>query len=203
MWFGLCSHLCACVCACTYRWPHRAGPRIFIGKLSKETTEADVKDYFMRFGYVMDVYLPKAKDNKTVSDDGWAAADLLRYSLAVAMVHCWHAVGGGSPVSAHLLRTLQTFKENGAMLDTCIHHHLCLLCPSTGAPWFRFRDLRDGGRHPACGEPRRTQTQGRHHCHRHRHAQGTLHSHCPHGYWPYGAHTHTHTYRAHTHIASH
>lgn len=43
----------------------RAGPRIFIGKLTKDTSEADVKDYFMRFGYVMDVYLPKAKDNKT------------------------------------------------------------------------------------------------------------------------------------------
>jgi RNA-binding protein Musashi len=48
-------------------WPQRAGPRIFIGKLSKDTTEADVKEYFMRFGYVMDVYLPKAKDNKMVS----------------------------------------------------------------------------------------------------------------------------------------
>ncbi|KAG2489014.1 hypothetical protein HYH03_012452 [Edaphochlamys debaryana] len=43
----------------------RAGPRIFIGKLTKDTSEADVKDYFMRFGYVMDVYLPKAKDNKS------------------------------------------------------------------------------------------------------------------------------------------
>ncbi|GIL66853.1 hypothetical protein Vafri_20242 [Volvox africanus] len=42
----------------------RAGPRIFIGKLTKDTSEADVKEYFMRFGYVMDVYLPKAKDNK-------------------------------------------------------------------------------------------------------------------------------------------
>uniref|UniRef100_A0A7S0RZM2 RRM domain-containing protein n=1 Tax=Chlamydomonas leiostraca TaxID=1034604 RepID=A0A7S0RZM2_9CHLO len=42
----------------------RAGPRIFIGKLTKETSEADVKEYFMRFGYVMDVYLPKSKDNK-------------------------------------------------------------------------------------------------------------------------------------------
>ncbi len=42
----------------------RAGPRIFVGKLTKDTSEADVKDYFMRFGYVMDVYLPKAKDNK-------------------------------------------------------------------------------------------------------------------------------------------
>ncbi|EFJ48141.1 hypothetical protein VOLCADRAFT_43575, partial [Volvox carteri f. nagariensis] len=41
-----------------------AGPRIFIGKLTKDTGEADVKEYFMRFGYVMDVYLPKAKDNK-------------------------------------------------------------------------------------------------------------------------------------------
>lgn len=50
-----------------HRWPQRAGPRIFIGKLSKDTTEADVKEYFMRFGYVMDVYLPKAKDNKMVS----------------------------------------------------------------------------------------------------------------------------------------
>eukprot|EP00195_Chlamydomonas_chlamydogama_P005652 CAMPEP_0202899790 /NCGR_PEP_ID=MMETSP1392-20130828/8458_1 /ASSEMBLY_ACC=CAM_ASM_000868 /TAXON_ID=225041 /ORGANISM="Chlamydomonas chlamydogama, Strain SAG 11-48b" /LENGTH=546 /DNA_ID=CAMNT_0049586051 /DNA_START=310 /DNA_END=1950 /DNA_ORIENTATION=+ len=42
----------------------RAGPRIFIGKLTKETSEADVKEYFMKFGYVMDVYLPKSKDNK-------------------------------------------------------------------------------------------------------------------------------------------
>ncbi len=42
----------------------RAGPRIFIGKLTKETSEADVKDYFSKFGYVMDVYLPKSKDNK-------------------------------------------------------------------------------------------------------------------------------------------
>lgn len=42
----------------------RAGPRIFVGKLSKDCTEADVKEYFMRFGYVMDVYLPKSKDNK-------------------------------------------------------------------------------------------------------------------------------------------
>lgn len=49
-----------------WRWC-RAGPRIFIGKLTKETSEADVKDYFMRFGYVMDVYLPKSKDNKMVS----------------------------------------------------------------------------------------------------------------------------------------
>ncbi len=52
------------------RWPHRAGPRIFIGKLSKDTTEADVKEYFVRFGYVMDVYLPKAKDNKMVRRAG-------------------------------------------------------------------------------------------------------------------------------------
>lgn len=43
----------------------RSGPRIFIGKLTKDTSEADVKEYFSRFGYVMDVYMPKAKDNKT------------------------------------------------------------------------------------------------------------------------------------------
>lgn len=43
----------------------RAGPRLFIGKLTKETTEGDVKEYFQRFGYVMDVYLPKSKDNKS------------------------------------------------------------------------------------------------------------------------------------------
>jgi hypothetical protein len=42
----------------------RAGPRIFIGKLTKDTSEADVKEYFGRFGFVMDVYMPKAKDNK-------------------------------------------------------------------------------------------------------------------------------------------
>lgn len=40
----------------------RAGPRIFIGKLNKDTSEQDVKDYFSKFGFVMDVYLPKSKD---------------------------------------------------------------------------------------------------------------------------------------------
>lgn len=54
---------CLCLPSCL----RSAGPRIFIGKLTKETTEADVKEYFMRFGYVMDVYLPKSKDNKMVS----------------------------------------------------------------------------------------------------------------------------------------
>ncbi|GAB4820792.1 hypothetical protein N2152v2_007838 [Parachlorella kessleri] len=42
----------------------RAGPRIFVGKLNKDTSEQDVKDYFIRFGYVMDVYLPRDKNNK-------------------------------------------------------------------------------------------------------------------------------------------
>jgi hypothetical protein len=39
--------------------PLPPGPRIFIGKLSKETSEQDVKDHFMRFGFVLDVYLPR------------------------------------------------------------------------------------------------------------------------------------------------
>ena len=42
----------------------RAGPRIFVGKLNRETTEFDVKEYFIQFGYVMDVYLPRDKHNK-------------------------------------------------------------------------------------------------------------------------------------------
>eukprot|EP01025_Chloroclados_australasicus_P065315 TRINITY_DN8908_c1_g1_i1.p1 TRINITY_DN8908_c1_g1~~TRINITY_DN8908_c1_g1_i1.p1 ORF type:complete len:512 (-),score=41.64 TRINITY_DN8908_c1_g1_i1:3201-4736(-) len=42
----------------------RAGPRIFIGKLSKDTTEQDVREYFQSFGFVLDVYMPKNKDNK-------------------------------------------------------------------------------------------------------------------------------------------
>ena len=42
----------------------RAGPRIFVGKLSKEVNEDDVKDCFSKFGFVLDVYLPKNKDNK-------------------------------------------------------------------------------------------------------------------------------------------
>ncbi|KAK9827371.1 hypothetical protein WJX81_002984 [Elliptochloris bilobata] len=42
----------------------RAGPRIFVGKLNKETTEGDVREYFTRFGYVMDVYMPRDKINR-------------------------------------------------------------------------------------------------------------------------------------------
>lgn len=41
--------------------PPSAGPRIFVGKLNKDTSEQDVKDYFIRFGYVMDVYLPRGE----------------------------------------------------------------------------------------------------------------------------------------------
>ncbi|KAK9865944.1 hypothetical protein WJX84_000445 [Apatococcus fuscideae] len=43
----------------------RAGPRIFIGKLNKDTSESDVRDYFTRFGYVMDVYMPRDKSNRS------------------------------------------------------------------------------------------------------------------------------------------
>jgi len=42
----------------------RAGPRIFVGKLNRETSDQDVKDYFARFGYVLDVYLPRDRVNK-------------------------------------------------------------------------------------------------------------------------------------------
>jgi hypothetical protein len=41
--------------------PQPAGPRIFVGKLSKDTGEQDVKDHFMRFGFVLDVYLPRGE----------------------------------------------------------------------------------------------------------------------------------------------
>lgn len=43
---------------------YRGGPRLFVGKLSKDTTEQDLREYFMRYGYVMDVYMPRSKDNK-------------------------------------------------------------------------------------------------------------------------------------------
>jgi RNA-binding protein Musashi len=42
----------------------RAGPRIFVGKLNRETSDQDIKAYFSRFGYVLDVYLPRDKSNK-------------------------------------------------------------------------------------------------------------------------------------------
>lgn len=38
--------------------------RIFIGKLSKEVMETDIKDYCSKFGYVLDVYIPRDKNNK-------------------------------------------------------------------------------------------------------------------------------------------
>ena len=38
-----------------------AGPRIGVGTLSKDTGEQDVKDHFMRFGFVLDVYLPRGE----------------------------------------------------------------------------------------------------------------------------------------------
>jgi RNA-binding protein Musashi len=36
-----------------------------VGKLNKHTTEADVREYFTRFGYVMDVYMPRDKVHRT------------------------------------------------------------------------------------------------------------------------------------------
>lgn len=41
-----------------------AGPRIFVGKLVRGTTESDVRDYFSKFGYVMDVYMPRDRVNR-------------------------------------------------------------------------------------------------------------------------------------------
>lgn len=41
-----------------------AGPRIFVGKLNRATTEADVREYFTRFGFVLDVYMPRDKHNR-------------------------------------------------------------------------------------------------------------------------------------------
>eukprot|EP01025_Chloroclados_australasicus_P055640 TRINITY_DN6785_c0_g1_i3.p3 TRINITY_DN6785_c0_g1~~TRINITY_DN6785_c0_g1_i3.p3 ORF type:complete len:405 (-),score=45.97 TRINITY_DN6785_c0_g1_i3:2685-3899(-) len=41
-----------------------SGIRIFVTKLTRDTTEQDVREYFQRFGYVLDVYLPKNKDNR-------------------------------------------------------------------------------------------------------------------------------------------
>lgn len=42
----------------------RGGPRIFVGKLSKDTVEQDLAEYFSQFGFVMDVYIPRSKENK-------------------------------------------------------------------------------------------------------------------------------------------
>eukprot|EP00210_Caulerpa_lentillifera_P004774 g4558.t1 len=42
----------------------RGGPRIFVGKLTKDTVEQDLADYFSKFGFVMDVYIPRSKENK-------------------------------------------------------------------------------------------------------------------------------------------
>lgn len=41
-----------------------SGPRMFVGKLTRDTNEQDVKEYFSRFGFVLDVYLPRDKSNK-------------------------------------------------------------------------------------------------------------------------------------------
>jgi len=41
----------------------RGGPRIFVGKLSKDTVEQDLAEYFSQFGFVMDVYIPRSKEN--------------------------------------------------------------------------------------------------------------------------------------------
>lgn len=38
--------------------------RIFVGKLGKDVMESDIKDYCARFGFVLDVYIPRDKNNK-------------------------------------------------------------------------------------------------------------------------------------------
>ncbi|KAK2080552.1 hypothetical protein QBZ16_000405 [Prototheca wickerhamii] len=42
----------------------RAGPRLFVGKLHRDTSEADLREYFAAFGFVLDVYLPRDRVNK-------------------------------------------------------------------------------------------------------------------------------------------
>jgi hypothetical protein len=61
---------------CTFRCT--AGPRIFIGKLNKDTSEQDVKDHFMRFGFVLDVYLPRGE----------------RRPLCGSLGPCWRPLAG-------------------------------------------------------------------------------------------------------------
>lgn len=39
--------------------------RIFVGKLGKEVLENDIKEYCARFGFVLDVYIPRDKHNKS------------------------------------------------------------------------------------------------------------------------------------------
>ena len=59
-----CLHYSACPCPsalCPNPLCPAAGPRIFVGKLNKDTSEQDVKDHFMRFGFVLDVYLPRGE----------------------------------------------------------------------------------------------------------------------------------------------
>lgn len=41
--------------------------RVFVGRLPPAATEDDIKNYFSRFGEVIDIYLPKRKDGSGVS----------------------------------------------------------------------------------------------------------------------------------------
>ena len=41
-----------------------AAPRIFVGKLPREATEQDVREHFSRFGFVLDVYLPRDRGDR-------------------------------------------------------------------------------------------------------------------------------------------
>lgn len=42
----------------------RNGPRLFVGKLPKGTNQQDLRNHFSKFGFVMDVFIPRAKNNK-------------------------------------------------------------------------------------------------------------------------------------------
>ncbi|GMH44921.1 hypothetical protein BSKO_12878 [Bryopsis sp. KO-2023] len=43
------------------KW-HREAPRVFVGRLPKELTKSDLNEHYSKFGPVMDVYMPRAKN---------------------------------------------------------------------------------------------------------------------------------------------
>lgn len=64
--YFLCSYLLCSNCVVSGgEFSRGMGKKIFIGRLPQEATADDLRQYFGRFGRIMDVYIPRVKQNRS------------------------------------------------------------------------------------------------------------------------------------------
>lgn len=131
----------------------RAGPRIFVGKLHRDTNEYDVKEYFSRFGFVLDVYLPRDKANKREHRGFGFVTFETEAAIQRVVSHGAHHIRGGLvAIDAAVPRQEESITLAGGLDPTMLRPLnndgavLPTVDPNTGLQGFESMTLTDGPR---------------------------------------------------------